>query len=158
MLWGGSLNFSTTEFAKGPEILNMVMTFVLTPRSHYNIITQPCAHFLLSLMEDFSINFPSHMIESIIEVYKDIATCDKLIFPSAITHILIHMHVTIPPSSIFYVMGAISKESIRRSIAQIATKWPHVETMDAAPTPRPSASSAISSSSRANVSLIDIMD
>ena len=30
MLWGGSLNFSTTKFAKDPRILNMVMTFVLT--------------------------------------------------------------------------------------------------------------------------------
>ena len=98
------------------------------------------------------------MIESIIEVYKDIATCDKLIFPLVITHILIHMHVTIPPSSLFYVMGVISKESIRRSTTQIAMKWPHVETTDAAPTPRPSASSAISFSSRANVSFIDIMD
>ena len=27
MLWGSTLNFSTTEFAKGPRILNMVMTF-----------------------------------------------------------------------------------------------------------------------------------
>ena len=34
MVWGDALNFSTTEFAKGPRILNMVMTFVLTPRSH----------------------------------------------------------------------------------------------------------------------------
>ena len=45
MLWGGSLNFSTMKFAKGPRILNMVMTFVLTPQSHYNTITKPHAHF-----------------------------------------------------------------------------------------------------------------
>ena len=31
MLWVSSLNLSTTEFAKGPRILNMVMTFILTP-------------------------------------------------------------------------------------------------------------------------------
>ena len=31
MLWVSSLNLSTTEFAKGPKILNMVMTFILTP-------------------------------------------------------------------------------------------------------------------------------
>jgi len=46
MLWGGSLNFSTTEFAKGLRILNMVMTFVLTPQSHYNTVTKPHACFL----------------------------------------------------------------------------------------------------------------
>ena len=31
MVWGETLNFSTTEFTKSPRILNMVMTFVLTP-------------------------------------------------------------------------------------------------------------------------------
>ena len=40
----------------------MVMTFVLIPRSHYNTITEPRAHFLLSFLENLSIDFPSHMI------------------------------------------------------------------------------------------------
>ena len=31
MVWGDTLNFSTIDFAKSPRILNMVMTFVLTP-------------------------------------------------------------------------------------------------------------------------------
>ena len=69
VMWGGTLNFSTTEFAKGPWILNMVITFVLIPRSQYNTIIKPRAHFLLSLMEGLSIDFPSHMIESIIDCY-----------------------------------------------------------------------------------------
>ena len=68
-------------------------------------------------MEDLSIDFPSHMIESMIDIYQDTATRDKLIFASAITRILSHMHVTIPSSSPFYAMGAISKESIWRSDA-----------------------------------------
>ena len=66
-------------------------------------------------MEDLSIDFPSHMIESMIDCYRDITTHDKLIFPSAITRILSHMHITISLSFPFYVMGAISKESIQRS-------------------------------------------
>ena len=49
VLWGGLLNFTTYNFTKGPRILNMVMTFVLTPRSHYNTITKSRARFLLSL-------------------------------------------------------------------------------------------------------------
>ena len=69
MVWGETLNFSTNEFSKGPRILNMVMTFVLTPWSHYNTITEPHARFLLSLTEDLSIDFPSHMIESMIDIY-----------------------------------------------------------------------------------------
>ena len=112
MVWGETLNFSATEFAKGPWILNMVMTFVLTRWSHYNTIIESHTQFLLSLWEEFSIDFPSHMIESMIDCYRDTATHDKLIFPSAITRIISNMHVTIPFSSPFYVMGAISKESI----------------------------------------------
>ena len=153
MLWGGTLNFSTTKFANGLRILNMVMTFVLTSRSHYNTITKPHACFLLSFMEDLFIYFSSHMIVSMIDCYQDTATCDKLIFPSAITRILTYMHVTIPPSPFFYVMGAISKESIRRSAVQLAVKRLHVEMTNAGPTPRPSSSFALSSSSRGDVSL-----
>ena len=122
MLWGGTHNFFTTEFTKGPRFLNMVMTFVLTPRSHYNTITKPRACFLLSLMEGLSIDFPSHMIESFIDCYRDTGTCDELIFSLAITRILTHMHINIPPSPHIYVMGAIRKESIRRSVGQLATK------------------------------------
>ena len=67
-MWGDTLNFSITEFAKGPRILNMVMTFVFTPWSHYNTIIEPCACFLLSLLEDLSIDFPSYMIVSMIDI------------------------------------------------------------------------------------------
>ena len=126
MLWGGTLNFSTTEFTKGPRILNMVMTFVLTPQSHYNTIIEPYACFLLSLMEGLSIDFPSHMIESIIDCYWDIATCDKLIFPLAITHILTHLHVTIPSSPLFYVMVPLAMslfEGVQRRLLRSSLIW-----------------------------------
>ena len=68
--------------------MNMVMTFVLHPLSHYNSIIEPRAQFLLSLLERLTIDFLSHFILSIIDVYRDMTTRDKLIFPSAITHIL----------------------------------------------------------------------
>ena len=115
-------------------------------------------------MEGLSIDFPSHMIESIIDCYRDTATHDKLIFPSAITHILTHMHITIPPSPHFYVMGAISKESIQRSATQLAAKRPRVEPSNVAladhvaPSSRPFSSSAPSSSSRAIVFFANIME
>ena len=96
MSWNDTPNFTIHDFAKGPRILNMVMTFVLTPRSHYNTITQPRAHFLFSLLDGLSIEFPSHMILSMIDIYRDTATRDKLIFLSDITRILTHMHIPIP--------------------------------------------------------------
>ena len=72
------------------------MTFTLTPLSHYNSITEPRARFLLSLLEDLSIEFPSHFIISILDVYQDATTRDKLIFPSAITRILQYFSIPIP--------------------------------------------------------------
>ena len=60
----------------------MVMTFVLHPMSHYNSITAPRARFSLSLLEGLTIDFLSHFILSLIDVYKDTMTRDKLIFPS----------------------------------------------------------------------------
>ena len=62
----------------------MVMTFFLHPLSHYNSITEPRARFLLSFLKELSIDFLSHFILSLINVYRDTVTRDKLIFPSAI--------------------------------------------------------------------------
>ena len=100
-------------FAKGSRFLNMVMIFTLTPLSHYNSITKPHACFLLSLLEDLSRDFPFYFTLSLIDVYKDMATRDKFIFPSAITCILYHFPVSIPDSHLFTVMGAISAAFVR---------------------------------------------
>ena len=96
----------------------MVMTFVLHPLSHYNSITEPCARFLLSLLEHLTIDFPSHFILSIIEVHLDSASRDKLIFSSAITRILHHFSVPFPFSDHFTVMCAIDYATVKRSKAQ----------------------------------------
>ena len=48
--WGDRQNTLCSGFAKGPRFLNMVMTFVLYPLSHYNSIIEPRAQFLLSLI------------------------------------------------------------------------------------------------------------
>ena len=77
--------------------MNMVMTFVLHPLSHYNSITEPRTQFLLSLLEHLTMDFPSHFILSIIDVHLDSASRDKLIFPSAITRILHHFSIPFPP-------------------------------------------------------------
>ena len=90
----------------------MVMTFILHPLSHYNSITEPRAHFLLSLIEDLTIDFPFHSILSLIDVYKDTTTHDKLIFPSAITRIIRHSSIPYLNSPHFIIMGAISIVSI----------------------------------------------
>ena len=41
--WGELLFTPCRPFAKGPGFMNMVMTFVLHPLSHYNSITEPRA-------------------------------------------------------------------------------------------------------------------
>ena len=100
----------------------MVMTFILHPLSHYNSITEPCARFLLSLLKDISIDFPSHFILSHIDVYRDTATRDKLIFPFAITRLLRHFFVSFPESPHFTVMSAIDAATIRWREAQLRSR------------------------------------
>ena len=100
----------------------MVMTFFLHPLSHYNSITEPHARFLLSLLEHLTIDFPSHFILSLIDVYTDTATCDKLIFPSAITLIFRHFFVPFPSSDHFSVMCAINAATVKRSEVQFRSR------------------------------------
>ena len=117
-IWGGKQNTPCLGFAKkGLMFLNMVMKFTLTSLSHYNFIIEPRARFLLSLLEDLSIDFPSYFITSIVDVYQDMATYDKLIFPLAIMHILHHFSISIPDSPYYTTMGAISVGSVRQSEA-----------------------------------------
>ena len=96
----------------------MEMTFVLHPLSHYNSITESRARFFLSLLKGLTIDFPSHFILSLINVYRNTATCNKLIFPSAITRILCHFSVSYLESTYFSAMCAIDAVTIRWSKAQ----------------------------------------
>ena len=105
--WGDRQFTPCSTFAKGLRFMNIVMTFVLHPPSHYNSIIKPRARFLLSLLEHLTIDFPSHFIFSIIDVYRDTITRDKLIFPSAITRILRHFSVPFHVFDHFSVMCAI---------------------------------------------------
>ena len=123
----------------------MVMAFVLHPLSHYNSITEPRAQFLLSLLEDISIDFPSHFILSLIDVYRDTTTRNKLIFPSAIMRILRHFSVPSPFSPHFSMMGAIDADTVRWSKAQLRPQGPQTQTV-APPTSLAPSTSAPSSS------------
>ena len=67
--WGERQFTYYSGFAKGLRFLNMVMTFVLYPLSHYNSITESRARFLLSLLKHLTIDFPSHFILSSIDVF-----------------------------------------------------------------------------------------
>ena len=94
--WGERQNTPCSSFTKGQRFLNMVMTFIVHPLSYYNSIIEPHARFLLSLLKDISIDLPSHFILSLIDVYKDTTTRDKLIFPSAIMRLFHHFFVSYP--------------------------------------------------------------
>ena len=102
--WDDRQNTPYSAFEKNPRFLNMVMTFIRHPLSHCNTITKPRARFLLSLIEDLSIDFPLHFILSLID--KDMTTSDKLIFPLAIMRILHHFFIPIPDSPLYTIMAA----------------------------------------------------
>ena len=151
--WGDHQFTSYTAFAKGPRFLNMAMTFVLHPLSHYYSITEPRARFLLSFLEHLTIDFPSHFILPIIDVHRHTTTHDKLIFPSAIMRILRHFSIPFPVSVHFHVMCAIDTATIKWSEVQLLLR----RSRSAAP-PTPSApSTSASSSSAGGVTLNAIM-
>ena len=141
--WGDRQFTPCSTFANGPRFMNMVMNFVLHPLSHYNSITEPRARFLLSLLEHLTIDFPSHFILSVIDVYKDTMTRDKLIFPSAITRILRHFSVCFPVSNHFSVMCAIDAVTVKWSEVQFRLRW---SSTVAPPTPLASSTSVPSTS------------
>ena len=116
--WGEHQFTYCSGFVKSLQFLNMVMTFVLYPFSHYNSITKSRARFLLSLLEHLTIDFPSHFILSLIDVFQDSASRNKLIFPSAIMRILRHFSVLSPASDPFTFICAINAATIKRSEAQ----------------------------------------
>ena len=122
----------------------MVMTFVLHPLSYYNSIIEPRACFFISLLEDLTIDFPSHFILSLIDVYKDTATRDKLIFPSAIIRIIHHASVSYLESAHFTIMGVVSGASVRLSEALLRPKRPQTETVTPLAYSTPSSSAPFS--------------
>ena len=132
----------------------MVMTFVIHPLSHYNSIIEPRARFLLSFLDGLTIDFPSHFVLSLIDVYRDTATRDKLIFPSANTWILRHFSVSYPKSTHFSPICAIDAVIVRWSEAQLRPKW--LQTMTTTP-PISSAPSTSAPSSAGGVTLEAIM-
>ena len=120
--WGDCQFTPCKAFTKGPRFMNMVMTFVLHPLSHYNSITEPRVRFLLSLLKHLTIDFPSHFILFILEVYRDTTIRDKLIFPSAITRILCHFSIPFPSSNHFSIMCAIDSATVKRSEVQFRSR------------------------------------
>ena len=58
--WGDRQFTSCMAFDKGSRFLNMVMTFVSHPLSHYNSITEPHARIFLSLLEHLTIDTTTH--------------------------------------------------------------------------------------------------
>ena len=115
--WGDRQFTPCKAFAEGPRFMNMVMNFVLHPLFYYNSITDSRARFLLALLEHLIIDFPLHFILSILNVYRDMATHDKLIFPSAITRIPCHFSIPFPSSHHIFVMSAIDYATVKCSKA-----------------------------------------
>ena len=156
--WGDRQFTPCRPFTKGPRFINMVMTFVLHPLSHYNSITKHRARFLLSLLEQLTIDFTSHFILSIIDIHLDTTSRDKLIFHSTITRILRHFFVPFPSFNHFPVMCAIDYATIKRSEAQF-----QVRQSDSAVSPSRSAPSRSAPSrsapfsSSGDVTLRDVM-
>ena len=72
--------------------------------------------------EHLTVDFPSHFILSLIDVFQDSASCDKLIFPFAIIRILRYFSVSSPASDPFTFMCAIDATTVKRSEVQFRSR------------------------------------
>ena len=100
-----------------------VASYHLSFRDHTGVLLQYARIWLFCdklTKKKLTIDFPSHFILSLIDVYKDTTTCDKLIFPSAITRILHHFSISYPKSPHFSIICAIDAATIRQSEALLA--------------------------------------
>ena len=107
---------------------------------------------MLSLLEHLTIDFPSHFILSIIDVYRDTAFRNTLIFPSAITRILRHFSVPFPVSDHFHVICAINAATVKRSEVQFGSRR-----SDTAAPPTPSTPSTSTPSTSAGGVTLDVI-
>ena len=137
--------------------MNIMMNFVLYPLSHYNSITKSRTWFLLALLEHLIIDFPSHFILSILNVYRDTTTCDKLVFPSAIKRILCHFSVSFPSSDHFFVMCAIDYTTVKHSKAQFRSQQSNLAAPSRSAPFHFAPSISAPSSSTSDVSLGDVI-
>ena len=92
-----------------------------------------------------TIEFLSHFILSLIDVFMDKVTRDKLVFPSAITRLLHHFSVSFPMSPHFSYMCAIDATTIKRSLAQLRLRQPQTQTTAPSASTAPSISAPSSS-------------
>ena len=133
------------------------MTIVLYPLSHYNSITESHVRFLLSLLEHLTIDFSSHFIVFLIDVFQDLASCDKLIFPSAITRIICHFSVPSLVFNPFTFMFVIDTATVKRSEAQFRSRQQDSTPPSCSTPSRSIQPTSVPSSSSSDVSLGDIM-
>ena len=112
---------------------------------------------MLSLLEHLTIDFPSHFILSLIDVFQDLASRDKHIFPSAITRILRHFSVPALASDPFTFMCAIDATTIKRSKVQFRSRQQDSTPPSYSTSSRSAQPTSAPSSSSSDVSLGDIL-
>ena len=115
-------------------------------------------NFSLALLEHLTIDFPSHFLFSMLDVYRDTTTHDKLIFPLAITRILCYFSVPFPSFDHFSVMYAIDYAIVKRSKVQFRSRQSDSVALPSRLAPSRSAPyTSAPSSSSSDVSLGDVM-
>ena len=96
MAWGSSKTITTKSFTDESHMYNLIMCFNLFSLSHKNMITKAQAKFLYAFMIKISIDLPSIICKSLIEIHEYENKMTHLIYPCLITQLLTHLKITIP--------------------------------------------------------------
>ena len=85
MAWGFSKTITIKSFTDESRMYNLIMCFNLLLLSHRNTITQARAKFLYAFITKVSIDLPSVICKSFIEIHECEDKMSYLIYPCLIT-------------------------------------------------------------------------
>jgi hypothetical protein len=96
MAWDSSNKAGTHYYTCETRAYNLIMCFNLLPLSHRNTISKVRVKFLYAFMTGVSIDLPSVICNSLIEMHQCQDKTSHLIHPSPITRLHTYLKITIP--------------------------------------------------------------
>lgn len=124
MEWGSTKTITTKCFTPESRLYNLIMCFNLLPLSHRNTVTKERAKFLYAFMKKVSIDLPSVLYKSLIEMHECEDKMTKLIHPCLITRLFTYLNIKIPSTIPQFPLSAkpINDHSMKRMSGQLKEK------------------------------------
>jgi hypothetical protein len=122
--WGSTKTITTKGFTPESRLYNLIMCFNILPLSHRNTVTKERAKFLYAFMKKVSIDLPSVLCKSLIEMHECEDKMTNLIYPCLITRLFTYLNIKIPSTIARFPPPAkpINDHSLKRMSGQLEKK------------------------------------